>query len=418
MADDSEKKKKERERILEEIRRRAEEAELQRLEEEEKKFPSRPEKKQPRKTDRPPAPPPSAKPPAEPTITPSTPPPSSRSTVTPTPPPQAYTPPPAPPPLPQAPAKNQKAIDLADRIQIAVDRGKADKATDLLEELRDIDPRNERIQEFEEMIEALLEEQENQKRARLAAEQLAREEEEKRQVEKEKKIKKVRELVESGDFYYQQEKYLKALESLDEALALDPENEEVVKFRETVDKAYQFAEQIKQEEEKRKQEAPAEANQPRSEASSTTGGDIWGTTIITPNETEYELPAAPETPKIVRQKPPMLDSVVENISRVQIPIKKILSFILLAAAGVTAYLVIDSVRDVVFPPRHALLIFPQQSEGGDSTNSYLVEGFADDLIRELSHVRDLRVFNMPTSSSLLLFSGNATHTAKTIGADY
>jgi tetratricopeptide (TPR) repeat protein len=381
MVDDSQKdRESERQRILDEIRRRAEEAELQRLEEEE------------RKTQSPP-------PPEKPSRAPSPPPPPERS--------------------PARPSRAKRAMDIGDRIEIALDRGKADKAADLLDELRDISPEDPRILEFEDRLAALQDELESRKRAQRAADEKAREEAAREQAEREKKQKKVAELVESADFYYQQEKYLRALETLDEALAVDPEHEEANKFRDTVEKAFEFAEQIRQEYERRRQReaesAPRRAPEvPQPPQSS---GDVWGTSTVHTPDPGFEIPAD-DTPKIIPQKISVTDRVVERVSKVRIPVKQIVTVVLIIGAAIAGYIALDRIRTAVFPPNHALLIFPRLDDPGDSTSLFLLEGFTGDLIDQLAHVNDLRVFNTTTAMSFSSYRGNLLQTAKAVGADY
>ncbi|MDH3252027.1 MAG: hypothetical protein OEM41_04495, partial [Ignavibacteria bacterium] len=307
MVDDSQKdRESERQRILDEIRRRAEEAELQRLEEEEKKIESRPVSE--------------VKPPA-------------------------VQPPPPPVRPPARPSRSKKAVDMGDRIEIALDRGKADKAADLLDELRDISPDDPRIIEFEDRLAALQDDLDNRKRAQRAADEKAREDASRQQAEREKKQRKIGELIESSDFYYQQEKYLKALETLDEALAIDPEHEEANKFRDTVEKAFEFAEQIRQEDERRRQRE-AESGPKRvadTPEPSKSSGDVWGSTSIQPKETGFEIPAD-DAPKIVRQKVSIADRVVERVSSVRIPVKQIVSILLIVGVGIAGYVAIERIR--------------------------------------------------------------------------
>jgi len=281
--DKSKQKQQERQRILEEIRRRAEEAEMQRLEEEDRKTEVN-------------------SPPKEPTSAPQ-----------------------------KLSSTDQKIEDLRERIVIALDRGKPDKALAILDEFRELAPVDPDIIEFEERLEELQREQARSKRVKRTSE--AREDEEAKRKEEEKRRKKVAGLVADADSLYQQEKYEKALAALDEVLEQDPENEEAVKFRKTIEKAFALAEQVRKEEATRKEkfkEAPTpsvpEPVIPRSDA------EIWGSTTLQKKTSEFDVPEDEPQP-IVPQKPPVFDRAVVAVSKIRFPIRKILIIIGIVAGG-------------------------------------------------------------------------------------
>lgn len=366
--DKNKQKQQERQRILEEIRRRAEEAEMQRLEEEDRKTEVN-------------------SPPKESTAAP-----QKLSTA------------------------EKKIEDLRERIVIALDRGKPEKALAILDEFRELAPVDPEIIEYEERLEELQREQARAKRAQRTAD--TREEEEAKRKEEEKQRRKIAGLIADADSLYQQEKYEKSLAALDQILELDPENEDAIQFRETIEKAFALAEQVRKEEETRREkfkETPApyapEPVIPRSDA------EIWGSTTVQKKPSEFDVPED-EPQSIVAQKPPVFDRAVVAVSRIRFPIKKILTIVGIVAGAFLGYIIVDSIRNAVFPPTHALVVLPPAFSTDDPTEAYIVEGFAEDLIADLSRVERLRVFAATTTFHLRRNATTPVQTARSLGANY
>ena len=369
------KKELERKRVLEEIRKRAEEAELQRLEQEERQSVSR------------------------------------ERTVKSVAPAGTFTRP--------KPVGDQKIRELRERLVIAVDRGKTEKASALLEELRDLVFDDPMIGEFEARISELQQEQQRVKGRRRAAELKATEEATQLRAQREAKEKKISELIQSADSFYQRENYQKAIEYLEEAHALDPENEKITGFRTNIERARQLADRIKEEEARRRAEEAVTEPPPEpvhTQPVIKSERDVWGSTEMTETESVFEIVSEEKAP-IVPQKPPLIDRLVARAYLVRFPVKTIIVSGLIVAAGV-GYIIIDSIRHAVFPPKYSLLVFPAPVAPGDSATQSFVEGFADDLIQDLARVQKLRVLSASTSLQLKDVQGNPSQLSRTLGANF
>ena len=426
-------KDEERKRMLEEIRRRSEAAELNRLEEEEKKtVPKASSQAPPDNLPGPaspssPAPPPAEEAPFEPPtpreispfpvpepVTPSSlaPPPAEEAPFEP-PIPREFSPFPVPESIPSSLSteEQQRALILKEKFLIAIDRKKAEKAADLLSELNLI-VSHEEILELREKLRRLEEAVPRGKGKRRQAEPPASSEapapERPRPVENRKKIA---ELLESVNNSYQQEKYAAALEGIAEILRIDEGNEEAVRLKEEILRAQQLAEQISREDDKRRrEEAAARSALRRSEQVSgkipserrsgavTSDKDFWGSSAA-PSGLDIEIVPEEKGPA-PPPKPPIFDRVAARIVRIRIPVKPVLIGLAVIAAVVIAYLIIDNIRNAVAPPLYSVVVFPPVISGGDSVLQGLAEGLAVDLAQDLAAVSDLRIVGLSTAYAL------------------
>ena len=419
-------KERERKRILEEIRRRAEEAELQRIEDEERRAGSG--EPPPDATIAPVPPPAPVEPePPPPPVRPAPPPepPPFRSAPPPEPPPPAATP--APPPVekrksPVRPERTEhpRVADLRERLLVSIDRGKAEKAANLLEEFRTLVPDDPQLAEFAARVSAL----EDLGRRKREAELKAREEAARVRAEREEQEKQIGELLERAESSYQQEKYARALEALDAALAIDPTHKRAVKMRETVSEANELAEQIRSEEEKRRAlEAAAAPPQARKEEPAPVApGDVWGSATAKP-QVELDGFTVPDegTPASgARRKSALMARLArgaaERAAGIKVPVRTLATIGVLLVCAAVAYYVVDSIRSAVFPPRYSLLVLSPAA--ADTVEEYYADGFAGDMIRDLSVIGDLRVLDHPTSLSLRALKAPAADLARMVGAGH
>ncbi len=397
----------ERKRMLEEIRRRSEEAELKRLEEEEVK-PAAPE------------PIPSAAPPepVEPPLPPPPPPAPPRVDHAPfePPAPREFSPFPVPEPIPSALSseEQQRALILKEKFLIAIDRGKAEKASEILSELNLVLP-HEEVLELREKLHQLEQETPRAKGKKHRAEppppSVVPEPQE--QPRKGDLRKKIPELLENVNESYQNEKYGAALEGIAEILRIDGENDEALRLKEEILRAQQLAEQIAREDEKRrKEEAAARSALRQSEHRSgkiqsdrrsdvqVPDKDVWGSSVVAQTDAlgmeivpEEKGPAAPP-------KPPILDRIAQRIGRIKIPVKPLLIGLASVVTIALVYIVVDNIRNAVAPPLYSILVLPPTISAGDSSLRGLAEGLTVDLSQDLRAVSDLRVVGSSTAFAL------------------
>lgn len=370
--DQANQKDLERKRLLEEIRKRAEEAELKRIEEEEQKAGVRPLKTTP--------------------------------------------PEPAPPTIP---AKELRINELRDKLNIALDRGKADKAVELLEELRASAPDNIELEDFKTRVDRLQEDLHQQSKAKKRAADLKSKEEAAQQRSKrESQQRKIVELMESANAFYQGEKYEKGMAAVHEVLAMEEGNEDAIKLREKIEKAKRLFEQIKAEEARRKEEESAGAPTPVPEVPAVpkTDAEVWGSKNQTQTDTGFEVPDDDGPP--VAPKQPWIERIVESLSSVRIPVRPILITASIALLGAVAYFIVDNIQNAVSPAKYSLLVLPARSPEADTSLLYLADGITEDFIKNVSVITELRVFGPSTVFALGRSGASSIQVARSIGANF
>jgi tetratricopeptide (TPR) repeat protein len=381
-SDDQEKLKElERQKLLEEIRKRAEEAELKRIEDEEQRV----------STPALPIPPP------QPTL---------------------HVPPPTPVQPPPIPQESGRIVELRERVLISLERGKVDKAAEFLDELLPLLGDPTEIRSLRERVEKARQEAEEAKAKKRAAEQQAKEAAAQDRVRREAARKKATELLQKANDFYQAEKYDKAIELLDELLTLDPDNDEAVTLKASITKARDLASMIRMEEAKRRATEAANAPVVVSEPPPQTVGDPWGSgKAVTPATDEMGIPEVAEE-KPQPPKPPLVERVVDRLSHVHIPIKPIAITLGILVVAATAYYVVTSLRQAVFPPKYSLLVAPAAGASGDSSSQFFAEAVTEDLLSTLSGVGELRLLAPQTTFSLRTYAGDLSQMARSLGANY
>ncbi len=390
MTDDPDKQSPaDKERLLEEIRRRAEEAELTRLEKEEE-----------------PAPPPHEASPGFPPVS---------------------TPAPFPVPtaehasqLPKA-VRDQKILVLRERLMIALDRGKLEKASELLADLSGLIPGSGELEDFRGRIAAAQERRRAKETTQPGAEVRPKEDVAGTREQRAAQRKKIVELLDAANNDYQQEKYDKALVSVDVLLALDPASEEAQKLRQQIVKAQRIAELIKKEEARRRAEDAADRPEPEPSPPPLSEGsekDFWGTpeTVGAP-DLGLELPPEEKGP-VGPPRPPLSHRVVRRLSGFRIPVKPLITAGVVLVALLAGYVIVDNIRNAVSPPLYSVLILPAAATPSDSALAWIADGLTDEVIRELSQVSVLRVFGTGTSLAFRGPGRDALKSAKNIGANF
>ncbi len=376
-----------RERLLDEIRRRAEEAELRRIEDEDRSTGMSSERPQDDEASSP-----------FPTL---------------------------PPPFPSSPSyevqKAQRGMVLRERLSIALDRRNLDNARELFAELELLDPFDPDLNEF---------------RARLTqVEEMASEPESEvpppvpepppsppppppvfppSQVEEDERTA----LYDDAVSLYEKEKYEQALAKLDRFLLMDSANEDALALHQQIERAWRLAELIKKEEERHRAEnptpVPVEAPKvPQSGKDS----DFWG-----PTETKEggdDAFIAAHSPTVAHPpKPPLLDQIVARISKIRIPVKPVLTVLGIVTVAVVGYLVVDAVVNAVVPPDRIICVFPPELTEGGAGDREWVDAFAGDLIRDLGSVPAIQVVAAQTSFATRQRSIRPIRMAQLFGAGH
>jgi tetratricopeptide (TPR) repeat protein len=295
-------------------------------------------------------------------------------------------------------------------------RGKTARAEELLQDLISLDADRTLIEELRARLENLRREQlEEENAQRRAAEQKAKP---LTRAQQEAQKKKIATLFEKANEYYQAEKYAKGLESLNELFALDPEHDEAKQLAADIEKAQELADRIREEEGRRRAEEAAFTPQgpPEPPPKPQSSGDVWGSKDVVKAEDEMGLPEVSEG--LPPPKTPLSERMVDRVSHVRIPLRPILMGIGVLAVAASAYFVIDSLRQAVFPPKYSLLVLPAGGANVDSSMQFLADAITEDLIGVMSTVADLRVLAPVTSLSLKTSRGSSPQVARSLGANY
>lgn len=404
-----------RERLLDEIRRRAEEAELKRIEEEDRSTGHSPEHPHDDEASSP-----------FPTL---------------------------PPPYPSSPSyeaeKEQRAMILRERLSIALDRRNLDNAREIFAELELLDPFDPDLTGFRNrMAEVAEHAREPEPEAESAPEQSTQVSQaesppdsgpfssdepaltaEFPPVSEESPVRSqpppsrreagedVTSLYDAAVSLYEQEKYEQAMTKLDRLLLLDGGNEEALALHQQIERAWKLAELIKEEEKKHKaaQPPPAPVEQPAIPK----GGkdsDFWGPTEI--QKSDDETIVVPSAPAARRQQPPLLDRAVARVSKVHIPIRPLLTVLGILVVVYVGYRVVDAVMNAVVPPERVICVFPPTLLEGGTAEQGMVDAFAADLIGDLGSVPSVQVLATPTVLATRGRSARPTRLAQSFGAGY
>ena len=345
--------------------------------------------------------------------------------------PEAKAPFPAPFPLPSAEtppstakiAREERIAVLRERLTIALDRGKLQKADDLITELDKLTGNQDELEPFRIRLKearAAKEAAKAKKAPHPPPEAPKRKEppiEDRSQREARKK--RVAELLESADNFYQQEKYQKGLEVTNEILDLEPANEEAARLREAIRKAQSLALKIQQEEVRRKAEEAEHYTPPSQEPPkpAVTDKDVWGASTAPTGDVGYELPPEEKGP-VGPPKRPAVEQMVERLSKVRIPARPLVIAGSILALALIGYFVVDMWRNTVTPAKYSLLVLPATPLANDTTFTWIADGITEDLIRDFTSVNELRVIGTGTALGFRTMSITPLQFARGVGANY
>jgi tetratricopeptide (TPR) repeat protein len=337
-------------------------------------------------------------------------------------------------------ATEQKILVIRERLQSALERGKSEKAAELFAELSKIIPDDPALAEFRTRLHALQEEKaksREQTRAiqpsvvpprrpapapvsQSASAPKPRPSPEDK-AERETRRRKIADMLEAANNYYQQEKYDKALAYIGEVLTLDPSQADATSLRAQIVKARDLEEQIRMEEEERraKEHATGTSVHPvREEAPPASGRptDFWGSSLSQKLESDYDL--VPEEKGPVGPPPlPLAQRIVNRLSQIHVPLKPVLTIAAVLVLAVAVWLVVETIRNSVSPARYSVLVLPPVT-GGDTSLAYAADGFAGDLMAELERIADIRVINPATSNAFGASAAPPGQIARALGANY
>jgi tetratricopeptide (TPR) repeat protein len=330
-------------------------------------------------------------------------------------------------------AIEQKLLVIRERLTSALERGKADKAAEFLEELLRLAPDDADVPKYRARLVEVHAAASRPKEVTRPPEVRAPGGGEKRpekkaeeKVEREARRKKIADMLDAGNALYQQEKYDRAAQYIAEVLNLDPLNEEANRLHTAIDKARLLDRQIQEEEEKRRAKergrtsarmlTPPKAAEPEARPTDFWGASLGGPLSGAKLESDYDL--LPEEKGPVGPPPlPLGERIAKRVSEVEIPVKPILTVAVVVILGVAAWYIYDAIRNSVAPALYSILILPA-STGGDSSLSYISDGFTEELIGDLSLVPETRVIGPSTAFAFGASSAEPGRIARALGANY
>jgi tetratricopeptide (TPR) repeat protein/TolB-like protein len=398
-----------RKQMLEEIRRRAEEAEMKRLEEEERRraTANKLKKEQP--------------------------PPFPVDAVD-------------PEPAANKIALEQKALVIRERLTSALERGKVDKAAELLAEFSRLSPSSEELAEFNRRLADLQEKRVRPKEesrphatgvrnpatsVRNPAQSVRNPATSVRHSEppspekaaRDMQRKKINDMMEAGHAYYQQEKYDRALTYVVEVLKIDPRHEQALSLRSQIEQARVLEEKVRKEEEQHRAferaSTPTKIMDPLpiDEPAPSRPTDFWGSSLTGPKiESDYDLMPEEKGP-VGPPKTPLMGRMAEKVSAVRVPVKPLLTIAAVMVFAVAVYFLVETIRNTVAPARNSVLILPALT-AGDSSMTMLADAFAEDLIAELDQADDMRVISPATVFAFRGSNAAPLTLARAVGASY
>ncbi len=344
--------------------------------------------------------------------------------------PDAKAPFPAPFPAPTAEsvpasvkaAREQRVAIVRERLGVALDRGKIQKAEELLAQLTSLTDDQTELEQFRNRLQEARTRKEASKEKKSAPPSeppKPKEPVQEDRAQREARKKRVLELLDSADNLYQNEKYDRGLEVVKEILDLDEANEEATRLRDAIQKAQDLALKIQQEETRRKADeaanfrpAPPEAPKPV-----LSDKDVWGASTAPTGDIGYELPPEEKGP-VGPPKRPKIEQVVEHLSKVRVPVKPLVIGGAILVLAIVGYLVIDTWHNTVSPAKYSLLILPATPLASDTAFTWIADGITEDLIRDFSSVSELRVIGGATALGFRTTTMTAPQIARSVGANY
>lgn len=318
-------------------------------------------------------------------------------------------------------AIEQKILVLRERLLSALERNKTEKAAELFAELSKLIPDDPELAELKTRVLGL-QEQHARTRERSRPPETRSREGSADKAEREARRKKIIDMLDAGNTYYQQEKYDKAIQYVTEVLHLDPENAEANNLRAEIEKARVLESQIRREDEHRRAEDRASRptrvieNVPAA-PSSGRPTDFWGSSPAGPKlGSDYDLLPEEKGP-VGPPPPPMSERIARRMSSISLPVKPILTIAAIGVLAVAAWYIVDAIRNTVSPSRYSVLVLPAGT-ASDSSLVLLADGFAEDLISDMARVPEMRVIAPATAFA---FDGSPLppgQIARALGANY
>jgi len=386
-------KEAERRKLLEEIRRRAEEAELRRIESEEEKTGLSTALERERPATREPAP----------VITDDVEPPATAPTRK------------------KPPQDEHRLIDLRGRFAVAIDHHDLEEASDLILEIAGLIPGSVELNSYQEKLRSLRRKLREQRETPLAPTPPPSPPPDDAPTDRKRQSrdKKISALLEESISLYEQEKYGKAASTVRDLLEIDPEHDEAAELRGKIQKAQELAAEVREEEERRRAEEVAtrpagweEEPEPVPEPK----GDFWGSETSRRDDEygiEVDEVATPKVPRV-----PITRQITERVSKIRIPVKPVLTVAVMVLAIVGGYFLAGEIQQAAGEMTSSVLVLPGWHTPSDSIAEVLSYALLEQIADRLTSVPDLRVIGPRSASTVQYVRGGPAGAARTLGVEH
>ncbi len=209
--------------------------------------------------------------------------------------------------------------------------------------------------------------------------------------------RQIADLLQQAEFNYQHERYAEAVTILDSILASDPGNPDAQNLRHAVERAMELSERIASEDARSRESRLAPPVPTTPVPPPVSDAEVWGSSVKPLDTMGFDTLPEQEGP-MPAPKPSMGSRLLPKLAGIGRFLKPVALVVLVAVAAVGAYFLVRALSSTVVPTQTSILILPAVSTGGDPLFSQLAEGYSDDIIRKLGLVSDLRIV-APVSAS-------------------
>lgn len=208
----------------------------------------------------------------------------------------------------------------------------------------------------------------------------------------------VADLFRKAEQFYQYESYDQALETIDKILALDPRHVQALELREEILKAKKLAAQIAKEDEKMR--ALSTSVDVTRVTAKKSDAEVWGAPVSPTDTFGLELAPPEQQGPMAPPTPPLSERLIPVFSGIWRVARPILLVVLAAVVVLGGYFLLRRLSATVVPTRVVLLVMPAVNTSGDPALGQLAEGLSDDLIRKLGMISNLRVIAPTTAFAM------------------
>ncbi len=227
--------------------------------------------------------------------------------------------------------------------------------------------------------------------------------------------RQIADLLQQAEFNYQHERYAEAVEILENVLSADPNNPDAQNLRRAVARAIELSERIASEDARSRESllsvpAPSKPGQPP-----VSDVEVWGSSVKPLDTMGFDT--LPEQEGLMpAPKPSMGSRLIPRLAGIGRFLRPLALIVLVAVAAIGVYFLVRALSSTVVPTQTSLLILPAVSTGGDPAFAQITEGFSDDVVRKLGLVSDLRIVAPVSAAAAGMSSWSPPQAARAVKA--